>query len=156
MPAGAARGHPPDRAAAAADGIRVGADGPRAGGAPTQATGLIAIVTRRPSLFHGLAAACRIAGYSVVWKTFPTRRNVEGAVALLWEGATMDDGELERLRQIGTLAPRMPIIALLGFPRYDMVLRAQRCGVRAVLALPCLLPDLWSTLREVTRKTPDG
>jgi hypothetical protein len=121
---------------------------------PPPATGLVAIVTRRASLFHGLAAACRVAGYSAVWKTSPTLRDVDGVVAVLWEGATMDDGELEQLRQIGTVLARIPVIALLGFPRYDMVQRAQRCGVRAVLSIPCLLPDLWSTLRAVTREPP--
>jgi len=45
----------------------------------------------------------------------------------------------------------VPVVAVMGFPRHDDVQRLTCAGVAAVLSLPLLLPDLWNTLREVTR-----
>lgn len=119
---------------------------------PPRSAGLIAIVTRRAACYHGLAVACRLAGYCAVWKTSPALRDVDGAAAIVWEGQSLDDGELWQLQQLRAGLPGVPIIALLGFPRFDMVQRATEAGVAAVVSLPCLLPDLWTTLRETVRQ----
>jgi CheY-like chemotaxis protein len=117
--------------------------------APTPADGLIAIYTGQAVFFQALARACRIAGYSSVWTTTRTWWRLDGAAAVLWHAWAPDGGEFEQLRHIATSSPRVPVVALFGFPRHDHVRRAKECGAAAVLSVPFLLPDLWNTLREL-------
>jgi CheY-like chemotaxis protein len=119
--------------------------------APTPADGLIAIYTGQALFFHALARVCRIAGYSSVWTMARTWWSLDGTAAVLWHAWAPDDGEFEQLRQVAAHSPRVPVVALFGFPRHDHVQRATECGAAAVLSVPFLLPDLWTTLREVTR-----
>jgi hypothetical protein len=120
-------------------------------GRPQPAKGLIAIHTGQAVLFDALACACRVAGYSSVWTTAAHERSVEGAVALLWHGQLRTGSDCEQLRRMTVRWPHAPLIALLGFPRYDHVQRATGAGAAAVLPIPLQLPDLWNTLREVTQ-----
>jgi hypothetical protein len=118
---------------------------------PQPADGLIAIRTHQAVLFDALAGACRIAGYSSVWTASAERWSVQGAVAVLWHGPMRTEFEFQQLRNIAARSRQVPVIALLGFPRYDHVQRATAAGAAAVLSIPFLLPDLWTTLREVTQ-----
>jgi CheY-like chemotaxis protein len=118
-------------------------------GQPQRAEGLIAIRTQQAVFFDALARACRIAGYSTVWTTSAQWWSVQGAVAVLWHSQLRTGSEFEQLRDIAARARQVPVIALLSFPRYDHVQRATAAGAAAVLSIPFLLPDLWTTLREV-------
>ncbi len=118
---------------------------------PQPADGLIAICTRQAVFFDALARACRIAGYSCVWTAPAQWWSVQGAVAVLWHGQLRTDCEFQQLRNIAVRSRQVPVVALLGFPRYDHVQRATAAGAAAVLSMPFLLPDLWNTLREVTQ-----
>jgi hypothetical protein len=116
---------------------------------PPAATGLIAVCTPQAVFFDALASACRVAGYSTAWVTAGAPLPVAGAAAVLWHGQLRAASDLQRLRDVVSRALRAPVVALLGFPRYDDVRRARAAGAAAVLPLPLLLPDLWDTLRNI-------
>lgn len=118
---------------------------------PEQGEGLVAIRANDALIYGALASACRVAGYSSTWLTTDRPAGADGAAVLLWHCQPSARGECESWERIVTQARPVPVVALMGFPRHDDVQRLTCAGVAAVLSLPLLLPDLWNTLREVTR-----
>jgi hypothetical protein len=103
--------------------------------------GLVAIWTRRPDMEGLLADACRRAGYATAWMhpRLPTR--LHGAVAAVYDGASLDDAGLAELRQLTAEISPAPVLALLDAPRIQDVRRARTIGA-AVLAKPFRIDDL--------------
>jgi CheY-like chemotaxis protein len=120
-------------------------------GTTPSADGLIAICTRQAVFFDALACACRVAGYSTVWTTSEQGWRAQDAVAMLWHGQLHTESEFQQIQRMAAQSPQTPLVVLLGFPRFDQVQRATAAGAAAVLPIPFQLPDLWYTLREVTR-----
>ncbi len=116
-----------------------------------QGEGLVAIFTRQAVLFDALAAACRVAGYASVWCASDQRPIFQGASVALWDGATLDDADLQQLHRITTQLPQVPVIALIGFPRYDQLQRVRQCGAVSLVSCPFLLPDLWTAISDAAR-----
>ena len=75
--------------------------------------GLVAIWTRRPDMEGLLADACRRAGYATAWMhpRLPTR--LHGAVAAVYDGASLDDAGLAELSQLTAEISPAPVLALL-------------------------------------------
>ena len=122
-----------------------------AAAAPPPADGLIAICTGQAVFFQALARACRIAGYTSVWTTTRTWWSLDGrgrrAVALPGHPTTANSSNCARSQPA---APRVPVVALFGFPRHDHVATwPANVASAAVLSVPFLLPDLWNTLRSI-------
>ncbi len=121
--------------------------------APDQQSGLVALFTPSALTYDGLDFACRQAGYATVWCNSLRRESFHGAVAAVWDGATGRPVDFAQLGRLCQRWPALPVVALLGFPRYDQVCQARQLGAQAVLASPLLLPDLWQTLRSVRRNS---
>lgn len=115
---------------------------------PTEA-GLVAICTPDAALARALEQACKIAGYSTVWIRDPAQGGPQESAATLWHWTGSDDLLATQIRAARRSWCHSPIIGLCGFPRYDQVAWAHRCGVAAIVSLPFLLPDLWNTLRSI-------
>ncbi len=116
--------------------------------------GLLAIYTRKAVLFDALAAACRRVGYTSVWCVREQRRIVEGAVAAIWDAETADEASVQQLARITRHLGTTPVVAVMGFPRFDQVQRLLSSGVASVVSLPLQLPDLWTALRQAIESSP--
>jgi CheY-like chemotaxis protein len=97
---------------------------------------LIAIVASDRSLFQSLADACARRGWQTVWL-----RNVEAETsfhpdAILLDAATTSDIELSRLVRLRATISRSPIVAILGFPRFEDVSRWKAAGATLVISKP--------------------
>jgi CheY-like chemotaxis protein len=117
---------------------------------PPRVAARLAIYSPLATIYDGLAAACRIAGYQVEWAARPSWHSSPDLAATLWHRPWMDVRGLAALEHWTHQVTPVPVVALFGFPRHDQVQRAKACGVAAVLSVPFLLPDLWNVLHEVT------
>ncbi len=129
---------------------------PRDGAPEPPAT--IEIVSLCPDTRAWLADACRAAGYHArqagepLEATAPTAAIPEGPVpadCILWDLS----GEPEQLPEWLTIfaaagEPPPRWIALVSFPRQDLIERLRRWGAAAVLAKPLLLEELEAVLRQ--------
>ena len=96
---------------------------------------LIAIVARDRDTFQSLADICGHRRWQTVWL-----RNVETETsldpdAMLLDAATISETELSRVVRLRTAIRRPPIIAILGFPRFEDVSRWKAAGA-AVMSKP--------------------
>jgi CheY-like chemotaxis protein len=87
-----------------------------------------------------------------VWVAEQRRRVFAGAVAAIWDGTSHGQVDFDHLRLVVSQLPDVPVLALLGFPRYDQQQQARACGACGVLATPFLLPDLWESLHQMTSR----
>jgi hypothetical protein len=109
--------------------------------------GLVAIWTRRPEMECLLADACRRAGYSTAWLHPRQPARVHGAVAAVYDGASLDAAGLAELTHLTAEVSPAPVLALLDAPRLQDVRRARALGA-AVLAKPFRIDDLlWQLSR---------
>ena len=109
---------------------------------------MLVAFTRSTVTFDGLAAACRAAGYATVWCGHDQPQIFRGAVAALWDAASLDQENLQQLERIRLTQPQLPIVALLGFPRHDQIRQLRQSGATSVVACPFVLPDLWHAIEE--------
>jgi hypothetical protein len=111
--------------------------------------GLIRLGTRIRDTADVLADVLHEAGYSVVWNPHD-HANVlmRGAVAGVWDGAQLDEGEIIELAAFcrSQACEPIPVVALLDFPRRDRCEIAQQLGVAAVLGKPWINADLVATI----------
>jgi DNA-binding NarL/FixJ family response regulator len=105
--------------------------------------GLIAISTPDFEMHDWLRAACVRRGYTTEWLLPRRPRHVEGAIAAVFDGDHCRGREAEPLRRLAAALGRVPLIALLDFPRVGDRARARAAGARAVLSKPFLLEDLF-------------
>jgi hypothetical protein len=116
---------------------------------PPSAAGLVAICTPDAAFSRALEQACKIAGYTTVWIRDPAQGGPHESAAVLWHCTGSDELLATQIRAARRSWCHSPIIGLCGFPRYDQVALARRCGISAIVSLPFLLPDLWNTLRSI-------
>jgi hypothetical protein len=121
-------------------------DAPLPGG-----VGLVAIWTRRPEMEGLLSDVCRRAGYATAWQHPRQPTRVRGAVAAIYDGATLDAAGLAELtRFTAEVSPAdheymVPVLALLDAPRIQDVRLAGALGA-AVLAKPFRVDELLAQL----------
>ncbi len=113
-----------------------------------QATGLVALWSRRAEMEGFLAAACRAAGYATAWLHPRQPGGVRGAVAALFDGTSLDAKGLAELRDFAARVAPTRVLALLDFPRIKEVQLAAEMGVR-VLAKPVNVEDLLACCRQL-------
>jgi hypothetical protein len=103
--------------------------------------GLVAIWTRRPEMEGLLADACRRGGYATVWLHPRQPVRVQGAVAAIYDGDSLDAAGLAELGQLTAEVSPAPVLALLDAPRIQDVRLARTLGA-AVLAKPFRIDEL--------------
>jgi hypothetical protein len=114
--------------------------------------GTIAIDAIDVATFETLADALRSHGLTCVWT--PRGRGVTvGACAAIWNGGQLDPSECEALAALRDRldAPRVPIVALLDYPRAEHVEQARALGADVVLGKPYSIVSLCLELSRVTR-----
>lgn len=119
--------------------------------------GLILIHTRSQATATALEAACRDQGYEAerfaagpsgaAWAG-PSR--LPRPVAAIWDGSQCQPSEAAELACFRTAVPRVPIVALLDFPRQEGRARALQAGAAQVVSKPYLLHDLFWALAQAT------
>ena len=102
----------------------------------TMAPVLIAIVARGRETYQSLADICAQRGWQTVWY-----RNAENETSLdpdvvLLDTTNGSDADLTTLIRLRAAASRPPIIALLGFPRFEDASRWKTAGAAAVVSKP--------------------
>ncbi len=104
-------------------------------------SGLVAIWTRRREMEELLADACRKVGYSTVWLHPRQPARAQGAVAAIYDGASLDPAGLAELTQLAANVSPAAIVALLDAPRIQDVRLARTVGA-VVLAKPFRVDEL--------------
>lgn len=110
-------------------------------------SGLVAIDADRQTA-GALLEFFGATGCSAVWLAGIDRDKIQGVSAILWDGSARLD---EAPRRIATLArqfPKVPIIALLDFPRPADVRAVRRAGAVAVVSKPYLVDELVRVLKK--------
>lgn len=97
---------------------------------------LIAIVARERDAFGSLADICGDRGWQTVWL-----RNLETETslhpdAILLDAATTSENELSRVVRLHVSIGRAPIVAIVGFPRFEDVSRWKAAGAATVVSKP--------------------
>ena len=95
------------------------------------------------------------AGYaSVHQSTNKSRMSVHGIAAGIWEGGQLSDEEASRLysftRQLAV--QNAPVLALLDFPRRELIDRAMSLGVAAGMGKPWVNRDVVDTLERIVQR----
>jgi hypothetical protein len=121
-----------------------------AASAPVAGTrrGLVAIHAVSAAAYSALAEACTAVGYATAWLSPAHAAQVDGAAALIWDGASGDAGEASALRGLAMRFDPAPVIALLSFPRIEDHDRMLAAGADAVLSKPLLVDDLYAALER--------
>jgi hypothetical protein len=111
--------------------------------------GVIQLSVSQRETADAMTDALNAAGYAIVWhRGVEPGMHVRGAVAGVWEGAQLDEGEAAELATFCRRLDRYhtPVIGILDFPRRDRVERALECGAAAVLGKPWRIDDLLATI----------
>jgi len=103
--------------------------------------GLVAIWTRRPEMEGLLSDACRRVGYSTTWLHPRQPTWGQGAVAAIYDGASLDAVGFQELEQLAADMKLAPVLALLDAPRIQDVRLARKMGI-TVLAKPFRVDEL--------------
>ncbi len=106
-----------------------------------QGRGLVALWTRRPEMEGLLSEACRRAGYSTAWLHPRQPARVQGAVAAVYDGDSLNAAGLAELGRLAAEVSPAPVLALLDAPRVQDVRLARTLGA-AVLAKPFRIDEL--------------
>jgi hypothetical protein len=79
---------------------------------------------------------------------------VRGAIAGIWDGSQLDDGEALSLRAFCRSLERdaASALAILDFPRRDRWEIARQIGAAAILGKPWINADLVATIEELTNR----
>ena len=87
--------------------------------------------------FDALASACRVAGYASCLDGIRAVVERAGGVPCCGTARASREGDFQQLQQVAARSRPTPVVALLGFPRYDHVQRAisRRGGSRVVDAV---------------------
>ena len=117
---------------------------------PDSGHGLIALAIRQPDMADIVAEACTARGYSTARVTRPDG-DVRGAAAAVWEGSA-SAGDVGYLASLKESLNRVPIVALVDFPRAGDCARLAGAGADCVVARPFLWRDFfWRLDRLVAR-----
>lgn len=106
-----------------------------------QGKGLVAIWTQQPEMEALLSDVCRRGGYATAWLHPRQPAHVRGALAAIFDGASLDALGFEELKQLATDMAPAPVLALLDAPRIQEVRLARSLGV-TMLAKPFRVDEL--------------
>ncbi len=95
-----------------------------------------------------LADVFRLAGYDTVMVCDGDEFDAIGARAVIWDTTPERLSDEVAVAQLNRLARGAPIVAVVGFPRADDILRAKQSGVAAVVSKPYLVRDLLWQLEQ--------
>lgn len=116
---------------------------------------VVVIQTKVHETASVLADVFARAGYATVCQRRGTTANsIQGAVAGIWEGGQLDEREASELRVLSRqlAADRAPVVAILDFPRRDVVEIARQLGVAEVLAKPWLNRELVDVVTRIVEQ----
>ena len=115
--------------------------------------GLVVICTNDRDMADILVHGCARCGYGAIWmrRSALAATRIEGAVAAIWVGGQLDARELAELNHWTTTLNRVPVLAVLDFPRVDCWQDAASAGVKRVISKPFLLGDVFRRLDEVAQ-----
>lgn len=125
---------------------------PPAGSRPR---GLVRIDSPDSALAAALGERLAAEGIDAVWSR---RHLAAAATAIVWDGAQFGGREADRLAAVCSAARlgRVPVVALLDFPRADAIEAAEQTGAAAVLGKPLPGELLVAALRNVGGLPPVG
>ncbi len=122
---------------------------------PRPTSDLVVLRTPNSATAETLADQLQVAGHGIVLQS-PGRRSqpVRGATLGIWDGGQLNDAEAQDLSRFCTdlRANRVPVIALLDFPRRDSVDRALQLGAATVLGKPWLNVNLLQMIEQLTAR----
>ena len=115
--------------------------------------GLVAIDTPDAGTAEALIEACDAIGAGAIWSPRGRARPLgTQPVAGIWVGGqleTFEEPELVAFRR--SLPSSSPLVALLDFPRRDVVARASELGATTILGKPWRLNELATSLEAPSR-----
>ncbi|HEX4412980.1 MAG TPA: hypothetical protein VH107_05075 [Lacipirellulaceae bacterium] len=98
-----------------------------------------------------LADVFHVAGYTPIRAAGMSTRSIRGARAAIWDGGQLSQNEERDLSRLcaAVAIDRIPVVALLDFPRRDRVERAIEIGASAVVGKPWRNSNLLATIEAV-------
>jgi hypothetical protein len=111
--------------------------------------GLVVISAADHAAYDALADTCVAAGFSCTWLAPHRPVHHSGVSAVLWDAAWFDESNETELTELAARFRPAPVLALVGFPRYDDIPRAREAGASTVIAKPFLVDELYGELDRV-------
>jgi hypothetical protein len=118
---------------------------------PPKQHGLLAIIAENAETAATLADSAQMRGYETVALRSPRGAQISGAVAALWDARAELVASPALVSEILAAVEGAPLIALVSFPRADVVARAKAAGVSAIVSKPLLLTDLFWQVEQLTQ-----
>jgi CheY-like chemotaxis protein len=116
----------------------------------TKRLGQIVVCGSRSESAAALADACRLGGYETQVALAREQFAAPGAAAVVWDTSIEPATDARRVEQLRRAAGGAPVVAVVGFPREQMVRRALAAGVADVVSKPYRVCDLlWQVRRAV-------
>jgi CheY-like chemotaxis protein len=104
--------------------------------------GTIVICAASARAAAALADLCLAAGYNTLVAAEDARFHIAGAAAVLWDTTVGRMADATAVGELQSRAGGAPLLAIVGFPRFDDVELARRAGIAAVISKPFLAGDL--------------
>ena len=122
----------------------------------TPQSGFIGISALSFTDFETLADACQVNDFSTIWLPAPNTVPRDALSAILMDGGTSHRQDLCRIRQLTQQFPRLPLVAVVGYPRLEDRQRLLDAGACRMISKPYLLDNLLTTLAEAIRLFRDS
>ena len=106
--------------------------------------------------FETLADACQASGFATVWLAEPNTIHREDLSAILCNGGTSHRQDLHRIKHLAHQFPGLPLVAVVGYPRFDDHQRLLAAGACQMVSKPYLLDELLTALAESTGLVQDA
>ncbi|MBM3999868.1 MAG: hypothetical protein FJ297_10075 [Planctomycetes bacterium] len=120
---------------------------------PIGSRGLAVVRASQFAVYEGLDASLRSDGWSTVWWAPHSPLQRVRADALVWDLATIGNGELDAFRMARRMLDDAPAIVIAGFPRLDDHQAFSEAGAASVIAKPYELDDLLASLARLTPRS---
>ena len=119
-------------------------------GPPRQ--GMVVIFAQSQEMAEWLSAACRRRGFATVWLHPPVTARLEGAVAAIFDGGDLGEGQSRDLGRLVAALHPAPVLTLLDFPRVSDREHALSVGAAAIVSKPVAVDDLLWELERIERE----
>lgn len=110
--------------------------------------GLVAIWSQSRNAAEGLVEITSSHGFAAVWLPLDRPILAQRVSLVLYEADGLTMEAKTTIRQLSQRFQRVPLIAILGFPRYEEVATAQKAGATAIVSKPFLVKDLMWTVEQ--------
>jgi hypothetical protein len=111
--------------------------------------GMVVICAQSREMAEWLSAVCRSRGFATVWQRPPITARVEGAVAAIFDGGDLGEGQSHDLARLAAALHPAPALVLLDFPRVSDREHALSAGAAAVVSKPVAVDDLLWELERI-------